>query len=123
MDLKIDPLSGDLVWENGPTTALSLTLERTDVVAQRLRIKLLTFRGEYFLDTQYGLPWWQRILGHKNKKGVVDQIFQTAILEERGVREITFFESTLVNRVYSITFRVKVTSGDETETITITPTA
>jgi len=120
MDLLLDPVSHDCVFINGATP---VTLERTEVVAQRLKIKLLTFRGEWFLDLGYGIPYFSRILGHKNKKGVVDQIFQTAILEERGVREITFFESTLVNRVYSINFRVKVTSGDETETITITPTA
>lgn len=120
MDLLLDPVSHDCVFINGATP---VTLERTDVVAQRLKIKLLTFRGEWFLDTSYGIPYWQRILGLKIRKSDLDLIFQQAILEERGVKEITFFRSSFSSRIYSLTFRVKVTSGDETETITITPTA
>lgn len=120
MDILLDPVSHDCVFING---ACPVTTERTEVVAQRLKIKLLSFTGEWFLDLGYGVPYWQRILGKKNKKGDVDLIFQQAILEERGVKEITFFESSLVNRVYSMSFRVKVTTGDETSTITITPTA
>lgn len=119
MDILLDSVSHDCVFING---ACPVTGDRIDVVSQRLKIKLLTWTGEWFLDTSYGVPYWN-ILGKKVSKESADLILQQAILEERGVREITFFESTLVNRVYSITFRVKVTSGDETETITITPTA
>ena len=126
MDLLIitDPLSpsyGDLTWKNGPLTPDYTTQSRVDVVAQRLRIRLLTFREEWFLDTSYGVPYLQRILGFKIKKSAVDLIFQREILAENGVKELTFFESTFENRKYTLSFRVKVTTGDETETITLTP--
>lgn len=120
MDILLDPVSHDCVFVNG---GCPVTLSRVDVVAQRLKIKLLSFRGEWFMDTSYGIPYWQRILGLKIKKADLDLIFQQAILEERGVKQLTFFSSTFNNRIYSISFRVKVTTGDETSTITITPTA
>ena len=125
MDLLIitDPLSssyGDLTWKNGPLTPDYTTQSRVDVVAQRLRIRLLTWRPEWFLDTSYGVPYWS-ILGRKIKKSAVDLIFQREILAENGVKELTFFESTFENRKYTLSFRVKVTTGDETETITLTP--
>lgn len=126
MDLLLDlnPLSpsyGDLTWKNGPLTPDYTTQSRVDIVAQRLRIRLLTFREEWFLDTGYGVPYFQRILGHKIKKSAVDLIFQREILLENGVKELTFFESTFENRKYSLSFRVKVTTGEESGLITITP--
>ena len=121
--LDLDPISpsyGDLTWKNGPLTPDYTTQSRVDVVAQRLRIRLLTFREEWFLDTSYGVPYWS-FLGKKVKKSSVDLIFQREILAENGVKELTFFESTFRNRQYSLAFRVKVATGDETETITLTP--
>ena len=121
--LDLDPLSpsyGDLTFKNGPLISAYTTQSRVDVVAQRLRIRLLTWESEWFLDTSYGVPYWS-ILGRKIKKSAVDLIFQREILAENGVKELTFFESTFENRKYTLSFRVKVTTGDETETITLTP--
>lgn len=123
MDIKLqlDPVSpefGDAVFINGPLTAEGVTTKRIETVAQRLRIRLLTFMGEWFADVNYGIPYYQRILARKPTKSAVDQIFQQAILAEEGVREITSFSSTYTNRVYSATFRVRV-DGGETEPLTI----
>lgn len=125
MDLLLDteptsPSYGDIVWNNGPLLVKDTTQSRADVVAQRLLIRLRNFRGEWFLDTNYGVPYWS-ILGHKIKKSAVDLIFQREILAENGVKELTFFESTFENRKYSLSFRVKVTTGEESGLITITP--
>ena len=121
--LDLDPLSpsyGDLTFKNGPLTSAYTTQSRVDVVAQRLRIRLLTWESEWFLDTSYGVPYWS-FLGKKVKKSTVDLIFQREILAENGVKELTFFESTFENRKYSLSFRVKVTTGEESGLITITP--
>lgn len=81
---------------------------------------LRTFQGEYFLNTQHGVPYWQDILGKKTTKAAVDLILQQKILAENGVKELTYFKSTLVNRKYELTFKVKVSTGEETAPITIT---
>lgn len=126
MDLLIDteptsPFYGDIVWNNGPLTKEYTTQPLTQTVAQRLRIRLLTFQEEYFLDTTYGVPYFQRILGKKASKASVDLIFQQQILLERGVKEIVSFSSTFQNRQYSLSFSVKVNSGEVTDVISITP--
>ncbi|MCY1446501.1 hypothetical protein D9M71_630750 [compost metagenome] len=73
------------------------------------------------MDTTYGIPYYQSILGRKVTKSAVDLIFQTKILAENGVKEITEFNSTFVNRVYSLSFKAKVVNGEVTDLITITP--
>lgn len=118
MDILLSKDTHDCIWINGKTP---VTGDRVDVVSQRLGIKLRSFLGEWFINTLYGIPYWQRILGHKARKEDLDLIFQTAILEEQGVKEITFYSSTFANRIYSVSFRVRVTTGDETQLITITP--
>ena len=128
MDFLInqDPTSPsyrDVVWRNGPLRQEETTQSRTEVVAQRLFIRLATFRTEWFLDEAYGVPYFQSILGKKISKAQVDLIFQREILAEAGVVEITAFESSIKNRQYSMSFRVRVSTGDETDTITVTPTS
>lgn len=112
----------DAVFINGPLTSEGLRTEAAEVVAQRLSIRLQTFLGEWFINTAYGVPYWQSILGKKITKTRVDRIFQEQILAERGVREITSFSSTLQNRIYEMSFRVRAINGSLTETITINTT-
>jgi hypothetical protein len=121
LDILLDEVSHDVVWNNGPLTAEFTTQPYTQTVSQRLKIRLLTFKGEWFMDTNYGPPYWQEILGMKASKSRVDRIFQQQILLEPGVKEIVSFSSTLVNRQYSLNFRVKVISGEVTAPILISP--
>jgi hypothetical protein len=89
-----------------------MTVTREDIVAQRLTIRLLTFLGEWFANTAYGVPYWQRILGKKVDKSTVDAIFQEKILEEDGVAEILSFNSELSRtREYSLRFKVRCTDS------------
>jgi hypothetical protein len=121
IDFLLGP-THDIVWNNGPLTKEYTTQPFVENVAQRLKIRLLTFKGEWFINTAYGMPYWQEILGRKINKGKVDRIFQQEILAENGVKEIVSFSSTLVNRQYNLTFKVKVFTDELSETITITPT-
>lgn len=121
MDLKLSETEHDCLFINGPLTKSGVTSPLTETVAQRLKILLLTFREEWFWNTSYGIPYWQSILGRKTTKARVDLIFNQAILSEPGVKEIVSFNSTLEDRQYSLTFRVKVLDGTVTSAITITP--
>lgn len=109
----------DIVWNNGPLTQEFTTQPFTQTVAQRLLIRLLNWRGEWFLDTEYGVPYLE-ILGQKRGKESVDLVFQQEILKENGVKEIVSFDSTFENRIYSATFQVKVVNGEVSQPITIT---
>ena len=122
MDFKLDPTSWDIIWHNGPLLVEGTTQPLTETVGQRLKIRLLTFYGEWFINTVYGVPYFQRLLGQKQtSKAAADLIFQSQILAEPGVKEIVTFDSTFVNRKYSLSFSVRVVTGEVTAPIVISP--
>lgn len=105
MDMLLDLTTGDAVFVNGTTPVVS---DAGGNVAQRLYIMLRTFAGEWYLNTDHGIPYFQSILGQKNTKQAIDLIFQQKILAETGVQEILEFSSSLsTDRVYSMNFKVK----------------
>lgn len=121
IDFLLSP-DWDIVWRNGPLLKSDTTQPLTETVGQRLKIRLLTFYGEWFINTVYGVPYWQRLLGVKQtSKAAADLIFQQQILAEDGVKEIVTFNSTFINRIYSLTFSVKVVTGETTSPIVINP--
>lgn len=104
-DLKLSSPEHDLVFENGDFV---LTKVESESLAQRLKIKLLTFQGEWFLDGELGIPYYQSILRKGVSKATVDSIFLRAISEEPEVSQILEFSSSFdnLNRSYSLTFSV-----------------
>ena len=116
MDLLLDTKTGDLVFKNGSCPVTQL---QADVVAQRLRITLYTFYGEWFLNDTIGVPYIQQIFTKIKKKSTVDLIFQGLISADPGVIEILSFKSTVSNdRGYTMTFQVRV--ADNTASLPIT---
>ena len=112
MDLKLDSTTFDLVWRNGPLLASDTTQTPVEVTGQRLLILLRTWMNEWFLDTTYGVPWAQRIIAVKQtSKASTDLILQQKVLSDAGVKEIISWDSTFVNRKYTLTFQVKVVDG------------
>lgn len=121
MDILLDEETGDVVFINGVTT---VTNGLKESLRQGLTIALKTFRGEWFLDTDIGVPYFTNVFKKVADKSVLDIIFQEEILKDPRVSQITYFQSTLTSdRVYSFTFRVQDTSGALTDFITVNPLA
>lgn len=113
MDILLDESTHDAVFINGQTP---VTNGVADALKQRLKIKFLTFKGEWFLNTNYGTPYFQQVFGKGRSKGVIDLLFRGLILEDKDVANILEFDSKLSSsRVYSLSFRVKCTSGETIE--------
>lgn len=118
MDLLVDRLTGDLVFKNG---ACPVTQILGDIVAQRLKIKLYTFYGEWFLDETTGVPYIQQIFNKVRSKATIDLIFQGIISEDPDVIEILTFESEVTNsRGYTLTFQVRVSDNTASLLTTVT---
>lgn len=117
MDLLLDTETNDMVFINGKAPVTQLLV---DIVAQRLKIKLYTFLGEWFLDRTIGVPYMQQIFGKVRRKETVDIIFQQIISEDPDVIEILTFTSDISQgqRGYSMTFSVR--TSDNTESLPIT---
>lgn len=69
---------------------LRLTIDE-QVVAQRVKQTLLLFKGEWFLDRDLGIPYYEDILGTKNSIDTVRSVFVNAIRAVDGVQELTEF--------------------------------
>lgn len=118
MDLLLDSDTNDIIFVNGQCP---VTQRLTDVVAQRLKITLYTFLGEWFLDTSIGVPYFQQIFGKVRSKSTIDLIFQRIIANDPDVIEILSFESDLAasTRGYTMTFQVRVRDNTSSLPITI----
>lgn len=116
--LRKDNHSGDVIFYNAPMTREQMTCGLRTSVSQRLVMRLKTFKGEWFMNTSYGFPYFQEVLGKKINKHAVDEIFRREILKERGVKNLSNFKSTLTkDRKYSIEFRVAVGDGTFSDSI------
>lgn len=111
MDFKLDD-NNDLVIENNNL----LLIDGADLVKQILKERLQTFLGEWFLDTDLGVPYFQDIL----KKGVnlktISNVFKNEILGTPGVIELEKFnlDFTEGNRRLSLDFSVRTEDGSIT---------
>lgn len=118
MDLKLDEQTNKLAFSKG---RLFLTQNRQDTLRQRLSIRLLTQRGTWFLNINYGIDWFNSVLVKGVSKLYVDSLIQAEILKEQMVDRILSFESSVdrTTRVYTCRFKVKLISNEVSDTITL----
>ena len=90
-----------------------------DRVVQKLKIRLLFFYQEWYLDTAIGIPYYDEILIKNPDIGNVEAIIINEILDTPDVLELLSFDSFFdkEKRVYSVEFKVNTTFG-ESETTT-----
>ena len=74
--LYIDPVTKDITTEN---FNLRFTKTLTEYTSQKIESKLKTFLGEWFLDRDLGLPYFQRIFKKKADLDYIDSIFRAEI--------------------------------------------
>jgi hypothetical protein len=92
--------TGDLAF-----TAGRLTLLRgADETAQRLRQKFLLVKGEWFLDTRIGVPYFA-LMGVKNPNlESIRRTFRSIILSEEAISEIESLTVDLNRATRELTF-------------------
>lgn len=86
-----------------------------EAVGQAIVTKLRLFKGEWWEDTNIGLPLWQSMLGIIGvKKEAIDQILQNSILQTPGVRRIIFMSSIFNrdSRDYDFSISVSTVFGE-----------
>lgn len=86
-DLSLDPITHDLL-----ITGLDLSvIKGADRVRQNVLIKLRLWVGEWFLDTEFGTPYIEKILGKRLSLSGAVAALKKAILEVNDVQDITKF--------------------------------
>lgn len=74
---------------------LCLCAGDTDAIAQAIIIRLKTFAGEWFLDSNVGLPYLSHILGKKNSERFLQRIVTKTIKTLPGVVDLKNFDFEL----------------------------
>lgn len=104
---KLDE-DGDLDF----TTGLSM-VEGKEFTAQKLRIRMRFFKGEWILDTEIGIPYFQEIFKNKFDSKRAERLFTKAILSTPGVQSllqgVTVENSE--NRVMTVSFIAQSDDG------------
>lgn len=109
-DLMLDD-DNDIVIENGDL----VFVRGVPAVAQACRIALSMFRGEWFLDLDAGIPYFQQILGAKRDAGIAiaNAEIRDALLSVDGVVEIIKLALAFdaATRSLNVTWQVRTAFG------------
>lgn len=109
VDLKLDA-NHDLVVENGD---LQLVTEDEEI-AQRIKIRLLFWQGEWILDFSMGLDWLDRIFTVHTSQEKRDKLIKDVILGASGVKSLTsyVFDMDIPNHSVVIAFGATTIYGE-----------
>ena len=116
-DLLLDTTTHDL-----KITDFYLSIvESADSVAQSVKVRLLFFKREWFLDTAVGLPFYEDIFVKAPNLGHIDAIIKAEILDTPEVNSLIAYESDFDRalRKLTVTFTIDTTYGPITITETL----
>lgn len=84
LDLALNAQTHDLVVENGDLIAI----DNAERVAQQIKIQLLTWLGEWFLDVTHGVPYLDYILVKNPNLELARSIFREQIMKVDDVDNV-----------------------------------
>ena len=115
-DLRLK--SGDIVVD---PFDLQLNIQGLEAVGQRIAITLNTFKGEYFLNTEFGAPWLQTVFRKGVSKNLIDTQLKNVITAVPGVLQLLEYTSSINStlRGMTITFKARVDEGIIDETVSL----
>lgn len=85
----------------------------TPGIRQQVQLRLGFFQGEWFLDDDRGIPWFDRILIKNPDLVDAQDIFRTAILSVRGVLDVRYLNLSYTGRRQAaLDFKVSTDLGE-----------
>jgi len=107
-DIYIDFATGKFFQSKGDLVLVT----GTNAVMQAVLIALNTFIGTYWLDTGYGIDYWNGVLGKNRPRELILATFRNALLAVEGVIAVPSIEYSLSNaRVCRVTAKIKSNDG------------
>lgn len=88
--------------------------DRLEYYRQKVKIVLLFFFGEWFLNTLIGIKYLQFISVKNPNLTLVDSLFKIAITEISGINKLIEYDSTfsIPNRFFEVEFVADTDAGE-----------
>lgn len=115
LDIRLGVNSHDLeIGEESFDLSLVGDTDLTEYTAQKLKIRLWFFLGEWFLDTAEGTPFYQEILVKNPRVPRIETLLKARILESPNIESLESFASEYDNarRRFDVQFEAKTTEGE-----------
>lgn len=129
MDLQLtvetdlnNPIAHDLFLDATGQLVLFST-DDVDCIAQQLRVRFQFFKGEWFLDTRQGIPYFENVLIKNPSSGILETIFRRTILDTPGILSLESFRMDLdrPTRRLTVDFVASTDTGELLDTALIGP--
>lgn len=116
-DFKIDQTTGDVSLSAGDIALVG----GVESIAQAAKISLQLFLGEWFLDEEKGVPWFEEVLVKGPNLVAVRGMFRKKLLEVPGVMDVLQLDLQLTNatRTLRVGFRCSTDVGEFAEEVTV----
>jgi hypothetical protein len=108
-DLALSP-TYDLELSDAGDAALVDGAER---IAQQIKVTLLAFLGEWFLDVSFGIPYVESVLVKGPDRAQLEAIFRAKIADVPGVRTVRRIDLLIdhAGRTMAIDFEADTDAG------------
>lgn len=82
-----------------------------DSIAQKVKVRLKLFQGEWFLDQRVGFPYWQKVFVKNPDLRALRALYKSAILSSPGISGVSSLDISLNDRNLSIEFDATTDDG------------
>jgi len=110
-DLKLTD-SGDLDFDAGGEQDIQLVTDYKEVLAQRLRIRYRSFKNDWFLNLDDGLPYFKEILKKNPNSTIIEALYKSETLSCPGVLGLNKFEMNLDNEQRQLTIEIEAQTSE-----------
>ena len=112
-DFQLDT-DGDLLWRDGD---LVLGVN----ISQAIKIRLRTWKGEWFLNQDVGTEWRQTVFRKPFNSDHVERHLRARIRETDGVTALISYEQSLnvSTRVLTVSYRVQTDAGEISDDVEV----
>ena len=110
--MRVRALDGNWDWKFGKSKQDYAT--ESLATAYDVKQKILSWYNDCFFDMQSGIDY-KNLLGKKGGKNELDNSVKKILLVQPDIVEITYFESSVTDRKYSLTVRFKTVYNETIE--------
>ncbi|AKQ55186.1 hypothetical protein ACLQ8Z_05980 [Bordetella hinzii] len=88
-------------------------IDGADRIAQQINVTLQVFLGEWFLDTSFGVPYFEEVLVKSPDRARIEAVLRSRILAVPGVQRVVSFDLAVERRerILRVTYQADTETG------------